>query len=175
MRSGRSREAGIKATPRRWQSGSRRTGSRTPPELRSGDAAHEIIAAAEAHKVDLVVTGSRCLHALGRWLLGSVARKVLLPAATSVADRPPEGHAHRIVTSTAARRKTARRCLSPREPDRSADALVGARVDEHLRDPRIQPADLVLDRDRDGVALRDRQIGRDVDVQVDADVPSLAP
>jgi nucleotide-binding universal stress UspA family protein len=54
------------------------------PELRSGDAAHEIIAAAKAHGVDLVVTGSRCLHGLDRWLLGGVARNVLLHAATSV-------------------------------------------------------------------------------------------
>lgn len=54
------------------------------PEVRSGDAAHEIIAAAEAHEADLVVTGSRCLHGLDRMLLGSVARNVLLHAATSV-------------------------------------------------------------------------------------------
>jgi nucleotide-binding universal stress UspA family protein len=54
------------------------------PELRSGDAAHEIIAAVEAHEADLVVTGSRCLHGLDRWLLGSVARNVLLHAARSV-------------------------------------------------------------------------------------------
>lgn len=54
------------------------------PELRSGDAAHEILAVAKARGVDLVVTGSRCLHGLDRWLLGSVARNVLLLAPTSV-------------------------------------------------------------------------------------------
>ena len=43
-----------------------------------------IIAAAEANKADLVVTGSRCLHGLDRWLLGSVARNVLLHATASV-------------------------------------------------------------------------------------------
>lgn len=52
--------------------------------VRSGDAAHEIIRAAEAHRADLVVTGSRCLHGLDRWLLGSVARNVLLHTKASV-------------------------------------------------------------------------------------------
>ena len=53
-------------------------------EVRTGDAAHEIIAAAAERQVDLVVTGSRCLHGLDRWLLGSVARNVLLHAGVSV-------------------------------------------------------------------------------------------
>ena len=53
-------------------------------ELRTGDAAHEIIAAAAERHVDLVVTGSRCLHGLDRWLLGSVSRNVLLHAGVSV-------------------------------------------------------------------------------------------
>jgi nucleotide-binding universal stress UspA family protein len=53
-------------------------------EVRLGDAAHEIIAAASARQADLVVTGSRCLHGLDRWLLGSVARNVLLHSHTSV-------------------------------------------------------------------------------------------
>ena len=53
-------------------------------ELRTGDAAHEIIAAAAERHVDLVVTGSRCLHGLDRWLLGSVSRNVLLHASVSV-------------------------------------------------------------------------------------------
>jgi nucleotide-binding universal stress UspA family protein len=53
-------------------------------DVRSGDAADEIIrAAADAH-VDIIVTGSRRLRGLDRWLLGSVARNVAVHAATSV-------------------------------------------------------------------------------------------
>jgi nucleotide-binding universal stress UspA family protein len=61
-------------------------------EVRSGDAADEIIRATEAHGADLVVTGSRCLRGLDRWLLGSVARNVLLHTKASVLivrRRPP--------------------------------------------------------------------------------------
>jgi nucleotide-binding universal stress UspA family protein len=54
------------------------------PKVRSGDAANEIIAAAAETHADLVITGSRCLHGLDRWLLGSVARNVLLHTAASV-------------------------------------------------------------------------------------------
>lgn len=53
-------------------------------EVRTGDAAREIIAAAAARQVDLVVTGSRYQHGLDRWLLGSVSRNVLLHAGVSV-------------------------------------------------------------------------------------------
>jgi nucleotide-binding universal stress UspA family protein len=53
-------------------------------DVRTGDAAHEIIAAATEHHVDLIVTGSRCLHGMDRWLLGSVSRNVLLHAGVSV-------------------------------------------------------------------------------------------
>jgi nucleotide-binding universal stress UspA family protein len=53
-------------------------------EMRSGDAAHEIVTAAADHEADLIVTGSRCLHGLDRWLLGSVARNVVLHAHASV-------------------------------------------------------------------------------------------
>jgi nucleotide-binding universal stress UspA family protein len=53
-------------------------------EVRLGDAAREIIAAASARQVDLVVTGSRCLHGMDPWLLGSVARNVLLHTHASV-------------------------------------------------------------------------------------------
>lgn len=53
-------------------------------EVRTGDAAQEIIAAAGERHVDLVVTGSRCLHGLDRWLLGSVARNVLQHSGVSV-------------------------------------------------------------------------------------------
>lgn len=45
--------------------------------VRSGDVAHEILAAARDHGADLVITGSRGLGALDRLLLGSVARNVL--------------------------------------------------------------------------------------------------
>ena len=60
------------------------TGIPTSPEVRAGDAAREIIDASAAHGADLVVTGSRCLHGLDRWLLGSVARNVLLHTKASV-------------------------------------------------------------------------------------------
>ncbi len=53
-------------------------------EVRTGDAAQEIIAAAAERQVDLVVTGSHCLHGLDRWLLGSVSRNVLLHSGVSV-------------------------------------------------------------------------------------------
>ena len=53
-------------------------------EVRTGDAAQEIIAAAAERQMDLIVTGSRCLHGLDRWLLGSVSRNVLLHAGVSV-------------------------------------------------------------------------------------------
>ena len=53
-------------------------------EVRTGDAAKDIIAAAAEHHADLIVTGSRCLHGLDRWLLGSVGRNVVLHSAVSV-------------------------------------------------------------------------------------------
>lgn len=54
------------------------------PEVRSGDAAHEIVAASLEHGADLIVTGSRCLHGVERWVLGSTARNVLQHAPASV-------------------------------------------------------------------------------------------
>ncbi len=53
-------------------------------EVRTGDAAQDIIAAAAEHQADLIVTGARCLHGLDRWLLGSVTRNVLLHSGVSV-------------------------------------------------------------------------------------------
>lgn len=53
-------------------------------EMRSGDAAHGIVTAAAEHGADLIVTGSHCLRGLDRWLLGSVARNVVLHAHASV-------------------------------------------------------------------------------------------
>lgn len=54
------------------------------PDTREGDAAHEIIGYADEHSCDLVVTGSHCLHGLDRWILGSVARDVLVHTGASV-------------------------------------------------------------------------------------------
>jgi nucleotide-binding universal stress UspA family protein len=59
-------------------------GIQAQAEVRRGDAAHEIIKGAAEREADLIVTGSRCLHGLDRWLLGSVARNVLLHAHSSV-------------------------------------------------------------------------------------------
>jgi Universal stress protein UspA and related nucleotide-binding proteins len=52
--------------------------------VQTGDAAHEILKAARDRHCDLIVTGSRCLHGVDRWLLGSVARNVVLHADASV-------------------------------------------------------------------------------------------
>ena len=64
-------------------------------EVRTGDEAQEIITAAAERHVDLIVTGSRSLHGLDRWLLGSVARNVLLHSGASVLivrrTTPPTG------------------------------------------------------------------------------------
>jgi nucleotide-binding universal stress UspA family protein len=49
-----------------------------------GDAAREILAAAVQHRADLIVTGSRGLRGVDRWLLGSVARNVVVHAEASV-------------------------------------------------------------------------------------------
>jgi nucleotide-binding universal stress UspA family protein len=54
------------------------------PHVRSGDPAHEILAAAEDRGADLIVMGSRGLGGLDRLLLGSVARNVLSHAHCSV-------------------------------------------------------------------------------------------
>lgn len=54
------------------------------PHVRSGDPAHEILAATADHGADLVVMGSRGLSGLERLLLGSVARNVLSHAHCSV-------------------------------------------------------------------------------------------
>lgn len=53
-------------------------------EVRSGDPAQEIVAAAQRWDADLVVLGSRGRNTLERVLLGSVAREVLLRAPCSV-------------------------------------------------------------------------------------------
>ena len=50
----------------------------------AGDAAHGIITSAERRGADLIVTGTRGRHGVGRVILGSVARNVLLHAPCSV-------------------------------------------------------------------------------------------
>lgn len=63
-------------------------------QVRSGDPAAEIIAAAQDGSADLIVTGSRGLGTLDRLLLGSVARNVLVHAHCSVLifRTVPEAH-----------------------------------------------------------------------------------
>ncbi len=53
-------------------------------ETLTGDPAHQITRRAREIGADLIVTGSRCLHGLDRWLLGSVGRNLLLHAPASV-------------------------------------------------------------------------------------------
>ena len=70
----------------------------------AGDAAHEIIAAAQRRGTDLIVTGTRGLHGVERVILGSVARNVLLHAACSVlvvrsSSRAPGARAERTESS----------------------------------------------------------------------------
>jgi nucleotide-binding universal stress UspA family protein len=53
-------------------------------EVREGDAADQLIRAAEVDDAELIIVGSRGLSALPRSVLGSVAHKVLLHASQSV-------------------------------------------------------------------------------------------
>jgi nucleotide-binding universal stress UspA family protein len=71
-------------------------GIEADPVVRAGDAANELVKLAGELEVDLIVTGSRCLHGLERWALGSVARNVLLHADASVLvmRRPNPEKAH---------------------------------------------------------------------------------
>lgn len=62
----------------------RRAGGLADSEVREGDAADQLMRAASERGADLVVVGTRGLHGLGRLLLGSVARNVLLHAPASV-------------------------------------------------------------------------------------------
>jgi nucleotide-binding universal stress UspA family protein len=71
-------------------------GIEADPVVRAGDAANELVKLASEREADLIVTGSRCLHGLERWALGSVARNVLLHADASVLvmRRPNPEKAH---------------------------------------------------------------------------------
>ena len=62
----------------------RQTGLGAASEIRTGDPAHQIIAAAREHQAGLIVIGSRGQTGLRRLILGSVARNVLLYAPCSV-------------------------------------------------------------------------------------------
>lgn len=53
-------------------------------EVRTGDPAHEILQAARQFGADMIITGSRGLRGADEFLLGSVARNVLLHADASV-------------------------------------------------------------------------------------------
>ncbi len=53
-------------------------------QVRTGDAAHEILELARERKDDLIITGSRGLRGADEFPLGSVARNVLLHAEASV-------------------------------------------------------------------------------------------
>jgi nucleotide-binding universal stress UspA family protein len=59
-------------------------GRRAIPDVRVGDAAGEVIAAAESFDADLVVMGSRGRSGLTRVLLGSVARNVVQGSTASI-------------------------------------------------------------------------------------------
>ncbi len=72
----------------------RSAGREAEIEVREGDAASEIIAAAKDRQADLVVIGSRGRSGLTRMMLGSVARNVLVGTASSVlVVREPRGDA----------------------------------------------------------------------------------
>jgi nucleotide-binding universal stress UspA family protein len=59
-------------------------GLEAEPVVRTGDIASELVKLAGEREADLVVTGSRCLHGVERWVLGSVARNVLMHSEASV-------------------------------------------------------------------------------------------
>jgi nucleotide-binding universal stress UspA family protein len=59
-------------------------GLRATPELREGDAAGEIIAAANTSDADLIVLGTHGWTGVRRFVLGSVARNVLHHASASI-------------------------------------------------------------------------------------------
>jgi nucleotide-binding universal stress UspA family protein len=67
-------------------------------EVRSGHVAHEILEAAAAEKADLVVVGACGLSTIQRFLLGSVAERVVRHASCPVlVGRPLSGTLQRVV------------------------------------------------------------------------------
>jgi nucleotide-binding universal stress UspA family protein len=64
-------------------------GRRADYEVRTGDAAAEIIEAAHGWPADIVVMGTRGQTGIARLILGSVARNVLLGARSSIMVVPP--------------------------------------------------------------------------------------
>ena len=62
----------------------RAKGLRVESEVRTGDPANELLAATGAAGADLIVMGTRGRGTMARLLLGSVARKILLHAPSSV-------------------------------------------------------------------------------------------
>jgi nucleotide-binding universal stress UspA family protein len=62
----------------------RDVGYKVMTEVREGNPAEQIVAYVKAHPIDLVVMGTRGHTGLARLLLGSVARRVLVHAPTSV-------------------------------------------------------------------------------------------
>jgi nucleotide-binding universal stress UspA family protein len=77
-----------------------RGGLRPTTEVRSGDAAQQLIAAATEDHADLIVVGTRGLTTLSRLVIGSVARKVLLHAPTSVLVIRPSRSPARVTEPT---------------------------------------------------------------------------
>jgi nucleotide-binding universal stress UspA family protein len=72
----------------------RAVGLEAAPELRDGDPATEVIAAAQATDADLIVLGTHGRTGMTRLVLGSVARNVLHHATCSVLivrERPSDG------------------------------------------------------------------------------------
>ena len=82
----------------------RESGRQVDSEMRDGDAAGQIIAAAEKRGADLIVLGSRGRTGLTRLLLGSVARNVLSGSTASilVVHEPPENPQERKSAGVAA-------------------------------------------------------------------------
>lgn len=79
----------------------RRDGLEVTTELRSGDADHQILLAAEEWRADLVVVGSRGLTGLAEFVLGSVASNVAKHAHCPVlVARTARHELHTVVVAT---------------------------------------------------------------------------
>lgn len=78
----------------------RDVGYRVSVEVREGNPAEQIVAYAKAHPIDLIVMGTRGHTGLARLLLGSVARRVLVHAPTSVLVVREKAHVGPVETGT---------------------------------------------------------------------------